>query len=121
MTPDDAHGESVSEPPSEITERHHAIAKAFGTESTTRAIAAGRKVGKFNAYAQSISSAVMGNPELFRLAALFPTAPPAVISAALLGEKASLQHYPRADEIAGAPLASKLATVTHLHAKEQPA
>lgn len=37
--------------------------------------------------------------EIQRLSSLFPTAPPAVIAAAALGEKHSLTHYPRADEI----------------------
>ena len=62
-----------------------------------------RNVRNPTAFARKCQDEARNDPavmaELQRLADLFPTAPPAVIAAAALGEKHSLTHYPRADEI----------------------
>ena len=98
VTPTDGSGEPLSRSPREC-----AIAKAYGTNQTTQAIATGKKVGKFTAYADSIARAALNNPELCRLSDMFPTAPEGVIAAALAGDKHSLNNYPRADELPPAP------------------
>ena len=65
--------------------------------------ASARNVRNPKTYAAKCAKEARNDPaamaELQRLSSLFPTAPPAVIAAAALGEKHSLTHYPRADEI----------------------
>ena len=52
------------------------------------------------AYRKKLAETVRANPQLQELAAMFPTAPPDTIAAALAGEKHSLAYWPRADELA---------------------
>lgn len=52
------------------------------------------------AYRKKLAETVRAHPQLYELAAMFPTAPPDTIAAALAGEKHSLAYFPRADELA---------------------
>lgn len=52
------------------------------------------------AYRKKLAETVRAHPQLHELAAMFPTAPPDTIAAALAGEKHSLAYWPRADELA---------------------
>lgn len=77
--------------------RHEAIAVAYGRIAVDMAAT---KITHADKYAGTARQRALADPELVRLAALFPTAPPDVIAAALHGQKHSLAHYPRADELA---------------------
>jgi hypothetical protein len=52
------------------------------------------------AYRKKLTDKARLHPQLKHLAAMFPTAPPDAIAAAMHGEKHSLAYYPRADELA---------------------
>ena len=77
--------------------RRKAIATAYGRQAVE---IGGTSVKSPDKYASAARERATANPELERLAALFPTAPPDVIAAALHGNKHSLNHYPRSDELA---------------------
>lgn len=52
------------------------------------------------AYRKKLTDTARRHPQLEQLAAMFPTAPPETIAAAMHGEKHSLAYYPRVDELA---------------------
>lgn len=52
------------------------------------------------AYRKKLTETARQHPQLQQLAAMFPTAPPETIAAAMHGEKHSLAYYPRIDELA---------------------
>lgn len=52
------------------------------------------------AYRKKLTDTARRHPQLEQLAAMFPTAPPETIAAAMHGEKHSLAYYPRIDELA---------------------
>lgn len=93
--------------------RHTRIAECYGVMALRVARLKGIPVKLDDAYAGKAQRRIERDPELARIADLFPTAPDDVIAAALHGEKHSLNNYPRADEID-----EPLATVHHLPGQE---
>lgn len=88
-------------------DRLNAIADAYATQALSQAKAR-TTVDNEDAYRRKARTTALTHDDLGRLSALFPTAPADVIAAALHGEKHSLQHYPRSDELAEVvPLADR--------------
>lgn len=80
-------------------DRTEAICASYATHALTQAKARGALRNE-SGYRAKAHTTARQHPDLHRLADMFPTAPADVIAAAMHGEKASLQYYPRADEMA---------------------
>lgn len=78
--------------------RDLAIAHAYAAHAISQAQQRGTRIQNLDAYRAALEQAALTNPDLQRLATMFPTAPAEVIAAALAGEKHSLAYYARADE-----------------------
>ena len=81
-------------------DRISTIISAYASQALNTAKAKGVTIGSEIGYTAKARATAREHPDLHRLASLFPTAPADVVAAALHGEKHSLQHYPRADELA---------------------
>lgn len=82
----------------DISSRHARIADRYGVLAVRLARLKGITIADDSAYASKARKRISTDPELVRIADLFPTAPDDVIAAALHGEKHSLGGYPRADD-----------------------
>lgn len=95
------------------TARTQQIISAYVAHLIDQAGARGTKISNMDAYRKALEQAATNHPDLATLSAMFPTAPPTVIAAAMHGDKHSLAYYPRADEL---PDTSSDATIIELRA-----
>lgn len=87
-------------PPSTRSERHNQVAHAYAQMALERTTP---KPSNPAAWYAATGRRIAADPELARLADLFPTAPPDAVAAWLHGDKGSQRYYPRLDEIPAEP------------------
>lgn len=75
------------------------IALHYGIKALQAAKGRGEQIGNDARYSGAAAERIASEPDLARLAGMFPTAPPDAVASWLMGDKHSQRYYPRADEI----------------------